>query len=104
MDLLRPQTAGFVKFYGGGIAAPYIERQIIAPAFPGEFRRVGIEGPADVLPPKRLVHTQIINVKSFYIRQDVVIDILLKLTEDVAQHPLPVVHGHKMGVFSSFIF
>ena len=97
MDLLRPQTAGFVKFYGGGIAAPYIERQIIAPAFPGEFRRVGIEGPADVLPPKRLVHTQIINVKSFYIRQDVVIDILLKLTEDVAQHPLPVVHGHKNG-------
>ena len=97
MDLLRPQTAGFVKFYGGGIAAPYIERQIIAPAFPGEFRRVGIEGPADVLCPKRLVHTQIINVKSFYIRQDVVIDILLKLTEDVAQHPLPAVHGHKNG-------
>ena len=57
-----------------------------------------------MLPPKRLVHTQIINVKSFYIRQDVVIDMLLKLTEDVAQHPLPVVHGHKNGAFSSFIF
>ena len=62
-----------IKSQGAFVAAPHVQRDIVAALFPGEFKDRIVDRPSDMLSAFCLIHTEIVDVERFDIRQDVVV-------------------------------
>ena len=53
--------------------APHVQRDIVAALFPCKSKDRIVDRPADMLPAFCLIHTEIVDVECFDIRQDIVV-------------------------------
>ena len=57
------ESEPFIKSHGAGIAAPYIQCDIVAPAPAGVNKNVLIDRNAHMLAPRGLIHTNIVDIQ-----------------------------------------
>lgn len=86
-DFQRLQAAGFIETDGVRIAAPDVERHMIAALLPREAPDMFIQLPADPAAARRFIHAQVIQIQLPELRPDIVVPVLPEDAEGVAQHP-----------------
>ena len=96
-DLLRQKPLRLVKAQCRGVAAPYVECEVIAAALARERHRRLVKRFADVRAAQGLVNAKIVNVKRFDIGQRTAAVMLLIHAEAVALHLVALVDRHQNG-------
>lgn len=62
-----------IKSHGAFVAAPHVQRDIVAALFPGEFKDRIVDCPSDMLSAFCLIHTEIVDVECLDICQDIIV-------------------------------
>lgn len=73
---LRFQTAALIKFHGCCIAAPDIQRHIVAALFSGKGKDSFIQLPAGTSAAAVLIYAEVIDIKGFDVRQNMAVRLL----------------------------